>query len=244
MLLKGFVILIGIFVFSILTILCLVFAVIYIVGAKPGKFGWLAGFFLSLLALVTCIFLLVAKVSAKAKEFSDTIENKFTPNFDAEAYDDYNLADSVNSKQIQYLKALDTVGIYFNPPLQFYNYLGFRDYFRMPLRYPYAIHCSDSLYKGNLFDEIDVQKFDVNDNGEKDCHLNNIVAFAFDKNYMLIKTSELKSGKEEIQFLIFNFDSQDIERFKTLEQLTKRAKERDFSSPIQLLDCKTYYELF
>ena len=127
----------------ILAILCLigvvlsiVFTIISFANNKPHKYSWLTAFFVCIIGMVMCIYLLVNKAVNKIKsvteEFGHTIEQSMT-----------NYSDSLNNTHSELLQTNDHVKklvTYTNDTTistQFYTYLGFENYYRFPLKFPY-----------------------------------------------------------------------------------------------------------
>lgn len=239
----GFLYIGGIFIFGILCIICLVFGIISFANSKKGKYFWLIGFLISILALLSCIWLLVNKISTRAKDFISGIEKGIEMNIDsATASQSYYMTDSLHSKQIQYLKLIEPEEFKGRIPNQFYSYLGFRDYYRMPLLYPFSIHCIDQTDRGSLFYELNVERFDASDNGEKSLNIDGITHFSFDSNILLYKQLYDSESKTE-KYLIYFFDSGNTEEFPNQVKMNIRARELNFKGNTKLTSCKDYFEL-
>ncbi|MCW3077916.1 MAG: hypothetical protein JWO32_2525 [Bacteroidetes bacterium] len=226
--------------FGILTLVSVVFTIISFANSGKNKFIWLCIFVTSLVGLTLSVYFAVDRSVKGAQKFTERFQVPYGIN-DSLSYKDYNLADSVNSQQIHYLKLIEPREFNHSVPPQFYNYLGFRDYYRMPLRYPYSLHCESILANGVLYNEKDVEQFNVNDNGEKECTLKNVAEFTFDKNLFIAKTI---SKNKDTSFVIFNFSDGASEEFKNQDELEQRARLLQFSRPFKYFSCKEYYNLF
>ena len=238
---SGILYLVASFALGILTIVSAVFTILYLANSKKGKFIWLSIFLFSLSLLLLFIFLLVGTITKKARNFVDGIERNFEMNVDSSfAASQYNIADTANSKQIKYLKLLEKEE-HENIPPQFYSYLGFADYYRLPLVYPFSIHCSNELLSGSLINEVNVEKFDVSNNGEKQLGIDDISEFNFDQNILVAKRSG--NGKMQTSYFIYFFDSGAVEEFDNLNDLKIRAGKLKFTKLHMLLTCKEYYDL-
>lgn len=246
MILKGLLLILGIILFGVLTMVSVVFSIIYFANSKKGKFGWLGIFIGSLIVLLTCIYFTVSSVVNKAKDVAENFESKFrtmaensmiandtTPNI---TY----FSDSI-SLQVNYLKALEPAKYSNNVPPAFYNYLGFRDYYRMPITYPYSLHCTDFLGDASLYNEEEVTEFDKNDNGEIASGLEGINEFTFDSKMLLAKRN---LSKTQTEYVIYLFEQKETEEIETLEKLKARAKVLKFSKPVTLVTCKEYFDGF
>jgi hypothetical protein len=126
----------------------------------------------------------------------------------------------------------------------FYHYLGFRDYYRLPLVYPYSIHCMETPSKGDLYNEKNVLKFDENDNGEEDCRLYSIVEFAFNSKMLLARaeTEEKKVKKEK--FALYDFETGKKMEFEKKDEMLSFAKKLGYGESIQFYTPERYLELF
>ncbi len=153
--------------------------------------------------------------------------------------------DSVlQSKQVSVLLELEPEEYKNKVVSQFYSYLGFRDYFRMPLRYPYSLHCIDSLGNAQLFNEENVEQFDANSNGEISCELSNINTFTFNKNILIGTKTKKEREKQSLIYFGYDLNKKEIKEFKTEKELINYAKANGFNKEIEFFTCKKYYELF
>lgn len=235
---------ISIVLFAVLSILCIVFTIIYFGGSKKGKFTWLIFFFICLAGLIGSVFFTINRAIKGVEKFAHKMEETFIKGIDTAAFRNYNFADSLKSQQIKYLKLSEPKEYQGKVPSQFYNYLGFRDYYRLPLVYPFSLHCTDVLDNAILFNEADVIKFDANDNGERELDIKNIIEFAFDKNLLLAKQSYNSKLKEKDIYIIYRFSSGKTEEFKTFNEMSASAKTLGYSRPVNLHNCRAYYKLF
>ncbi len=246
---KGLLLIIAIIIFAIMTILAFIFAIIYFVNNKKGRFAWVGGFVGSLAGLIICVFLLVNGIVNKVSSIGNKIEESFKNSnrnlieqMDTTGSRAYLVPDSINNVQIERLKTLQPENKKGSVSPQFYHYLGFKEYYRLPLRYPFSLHCTDSLANASLFNEVDVLAFDESNNGDKDCEVNNISNFAFDGELLLAKRALPYDGKKP--YLIYYFEKGKIEEFETLNKLILRANSLKFSAPFKFYGCKEYFDSF
>lgn len=237
----GMLLFLGSILLVLLTIVSVIFSIIYFANSKKGKFVWLAIFLGSLAGAVFCIFLLVTTISKSVQRFGDRIGSMIPEPDQPEGT--YNFADSTNSKHIKYLKEMEPAEFKGRVPEQFYNYLGFANYYRLPLRYPFSLHCEDQLTNALLFNEQDVKAFNINDNGEKDCGFHYISEFAFDENILLVKLLKKDAATRKNLYALYYFSSGETEQFKSQAELIKRARELKFTKSIKLISCEDYYQL-
>lgn len=227
------------------TIVAVIFTIISFSNNKPGKYAWLTGFLLCLLGMILCIFTFVRKVVHKVENFTSNLNehlSSFNNYADTAAYSLENGLQS--NKHIALLKNYypDSAAV----PDQFYYYLGFETYYRLPLRYPYSIHCTLFKENGDLFNESKVNRFDENDNGEIKIPIGNIDRLAFDKNYLLIdrKITSTRSADFIHHYVLFSFDTQETTEVLSEKELLKLAKEKGYTGSKVLMDLNEYDKLF
>lgn len=230
-------------------VIALIFGVIALANKTQSRFVWVSIFFACLIGLFVCIFSFVTRLVNRVEDFTtNTISN-------LENYNDSVLNDStfqetnqyetsLNNSQIKYIKSLSANNS--SEPEQFYAYLGYKDYYRFPLRYPYSIHCMFEKENGELYNELNVKRFDENDNGEVFTGIENISSIAFDKKYLLIEQSKTsyRSNKAITHYVLFEFDTEKKEEFSSIKQLFEKAKEKGYVGSDSLLSIKQYADLF
>lgn len=214
-------------------------------GKQAAK--WLVGFGLSLAVLIFSIVMLVRGVVGKAKEFAGDLEEfgqEQVHRMDS-LNDLYtNSTDSVlESASVSYLMSLEPDSMKGKVPVQFYSYLGFRDYYRLPIAWPYSLHCMDSLGDGSLYNEANVQQFDVNDNGELSCDVNGIMNFAFTKEHLIGMKVKIENKPKKVYFA-YDLKNKIEKVFATEQELMKYAASKGFPDKTELKSCKDYYNGF
>lgn len=228
---------------GLLALISVIFSIVYFANANKNKFIWLAVFIISLAGMIVSIYFLAAKISNRAKHFAETLNNRYAEEVNVNSNANYNFADSIDSEQLHYLKSIEPAEFKNKIPEQFYNYLGFADYYRLPLKYPFSLHCEEGLANASLYNEQKVQLFNVNDNGEENCSLNNISEFAFDETIFIAKLLKKDAVTHNNLYCIYYFTGGKTEQFKSLHEVKLRAKELNFTVPIKLTSCAEYYEL-
>ncbi|MBK5719411.1 hypothetical protein JGH11_00865 [Dysgonomonas sp. Marseille-P4677] len=123
-------------------------------------------------------------------------------------------------------------------PETFFTYGGFRDSYRIPLVYPYSMVMIDEMKYGSLKDESGISNIATEVNNSK-VIISGITSFAFDKNHLLAKT-EGKTSKE-IKYILFDFNSKQIEMFDSQIDLLQKAKESGFDISNTMDNPRTYY---
>lgn len=241
--LSGGILLLLTVLLGLLALLSVIFSIVYFANANKNKYIWLAIFLVSLTGMIICIYFLASKISNRAKHFAETLNNRYSNQVNVNSNANYNFADSIDSEQLHYLKSIEPPEFKNKIPVQFYNYLGFSDYYRLPLKYPFSLHCEEGLANASLYNEQKVTLFNVNDNGEQNCSLNHISEFAFDENIFIAKLLKKDAVTRNNLYCIYHFSNGKTEQFKSLHEVKLRAKELHFTSPIRLNSCAEYYEL-
>lgn len=226
------------------TIVAVIFAIISFSNNKPGKYAWLTGFLICLTGMIICIFTFVRKAVHKVENFTSNLNEHLSSFNNYADSTTYALeSDLQSNKHIALLRSYsDSTAV----PDQFYYYLGFDTYHRFPLRYPYSIHCNLFKDNGELFNESNVKRFDENDNGEIQTSVNKIDRLAFDKNWLLVdqKITSTRSADFIHHYLLFSFNTGESEELDSEKDLFKRAKEKGYMGPKNLITLNEYDKLF
>jgi hypothetical protein len=234
--------------FLVATIVSMIFMIIGFGGRKPSAFGWMAGLLVSIAGIVICVYLLARKVVHKIQEVNTQLTSGMEGTLDSlsRGMEDSRTYVLENNKQVGLLKSYvkDTA---INE--QFYTYFGFRDYYRFPLRYPYAIHCIDLKDNGFLFNERAVKQFDLSDNGDTDLGIPGIKKLAFDNRFLLIEQQNELPGSGETtpdarKYLLFEFDTEASQPAKDLKQLLDLAHRKGYAGADTLMTIEAYDRLF
>ncbi len=230
----------------ILTVIALIFGIIGFANNKPNKFVWLVVFLCALAGLLICIFTFVRKTVNAVENFKENAISQFESLNDSlatyQSIDQHQTNSS--STQIKLLKSyLAQSG---NEPEEFYTYLGFKDYYRFPLRYPFSIHSMFGYEDGELYNEANVTRFDENDNGEIYSGISNIHKIAHDKNLLLVEQTITSTRTDKIiyHYLLFNLDTEKKEEASSLHKLFDLAKTKGYTGPDSLMTLEQYYLLF
>jgi hypothetical protein len=227
-------------------IVAIIFTIISFTNRKPGKFIWLTAIFVCLIGLAACIFSFVEKVVNKVEDVSNAMGRQFEDSF--KNYSDslaFHYSDSLkNNEQIQLLKnyTSDSASV----PGQFYYYLGFESYYRLPLRYPYSIHCNLFRDNGELYNEKNVKRFDENDNGEILLPVDKIDRIAFDRNFLLIdrKVASTRSADYVHHYVLFSFETEKTEEADSEKELLQLATSKGYTGKPHLISLEEYSRLF
>lgn len=245
---KGIILFILILFSGIFTLVSLILAIVKLSGSRGGGVKWLIAFFIGLAALFTSIFIFTRAVVARTQEFATNLTQVATDQMGM--LDSLNMGyqfneDSVlNSEQVQKLIQMEPEESRSSIPDRFYTYLGFRDYYRLPIKYPFALHCMDSLGNAELFDEKDVVQFDVNNNGELSTNVQNIQLFAFNEDAIIGTRRFNMNDKMETSYFYYDLSNRSVKEFKTMKELMKVAAIKGFKNDVQFYTCKEYFDSF
>jgi hypothetical protein len=232
----------------ILAVVALIFGVIAFANNKQNKFIWLTTFLCSIVGMVICIVVFVEKVVHKVQDFTENTIGQFQNFGDSlshvESVDTHQA--NHNSSQIKLLKSYLPQSASGNEPEEFYTYLGFKDYYRYPLCYPYSIHCMYDQSNGELYNESNVNRFDENDNGEMYAGLSEINKIAFDQNYLLIEQAVSSTRTDKIinHYVLFDLATEKKEETTSLTKLIQLAKSKGYTGPATLMTMEEYGRLF
>ena len=235
----------------ILTVVALIFGVISFSNNKPSKFIWLTTFLAGLTGLIICIVLFVRKavnavenLTKNAVSQFDNYSDSLTDYMNSTSLDKHQVSNS--SEHIKLLKSYLPANSVNNEPEEFYTYLGFKDYTRYPLRYPFSIHCMYSPENGELYNEINVSRFDENDNGEIYSGIGNINKIAFDNSYLLIEQSLSSTRTDKIinHYILFNLNTEKKEEATSFSKLLQMAKEKGYAGSDTLMTLEQYCHMF
>lgn len=187
----------------------------------------------------------VRKVINTGKEFAKTKMEQFENYADSLNTEGYYTA-SVTHQQIIQLKKLVPENMTQSASDDFYTYLGYQDYHRYPLRFPYSIHKDYYTETAELFNEINVIRFDENDNGEIYTGISDISKLAFDNKFILIEqqVNSTRSNKPIKHYILFEMDSEKKEEVLSEAELFNKAKQKGYSGPDTLMTLNQYGLLF
>lgn len=229
------------------TVIALIFGVMAFANNKTTKFIWLGFFLLSLIGLIICVVITVQKTVNAVSNFTHNTISQFE-NF-SDSLSNYQSTDvhqaNSSSQQIQLLKSYLPADLVNNKPEQFYTYLGFKDYYRYPLIYPFSIH-SNNKENGELYNELNVTRFDENDNEEIYLGIDQIHKIAFDKNYLLIEQeiNSTRTDKLIYHYILYDFKTDKKEEFSTKSKLLELAKQKGYGGSDTLMTLEHYHSLF
>ncbi len=127
-------------------------------------------------------------------------------------------------------------------PDSYLSYAGLRDYFRMPLIYPYSMASIDVLEKGTLQDERGI-KYIAKCRNENEPILQDITYFTFDRNMLLAKT-EFSSSFDTVRYYIFKFKTRELEKFDNVSEMKAQALSFGFDTLKPMITIQEYFDNF
>ena len=201
---------------------------------KTGAIGSITSFVFLILVVIYGMF----KTVEKAKQGIDKAQVKFQQLAEEGARQQQQSL-SERNKMIEILKTYeaDTMEV----SADFYTDFGFRDWWRLPLTYPYSIETIDVLDEGQL-----QCVYPFSEGYLKKGQLGNITHIAFDKNFLLTKNLNGNSGdnQRDTVYYMFNFNNQELTNSKSLDDLYKRAYGLGFEGDSVLMSLREYYDIF
>jgi hypothetical protein len=225
-------------------LVCFILFVVRISQNHAHKWNWLIAGIVVLVVLLFSIFLFVNKVVHAVKDIGQHVEKKFEEQMeDLQKMDSSYKYNDLNTNQtVKKLKEFETINSKTGVPKEFYVYYGFADYYRMPLTYPYSLHCTDVLETASLFNEEKVSEFNINDNGEQEVGLTDITEFAFDNSAIIAKTKSKQNS-----FSVFSLTDLEMRmsQCSSKDQAIKTArKEYGYRGYDTLISVLEYNKLF
>jgi hypothetical protein len=247
MILKGILYILLIIFSAVFLIVSLVMGAMKFTSNSKTAMKWLIGFLLSLAVMIFAIIMLVRGVVGKAKAFGEdmvTMAEQKAAEMDSLNNLYTNSHDSIlKSQSVAYLISLEPDSMKGRVPSQFYSYLGFRDYYRLPLVWPFSLHCTDSLGDATLYDESYVQQFDVNDNGERSCDIHGIMDFEFTQDHLIGKKVRIEE-KPKANYFAYDLKKRTQKEFNSYRELMNFASANGFDPNTHLKSCRVYYNEF
>ncbi|HEY1039573.1 MAG TPA: hypothetical protein VGF30_09230 [Bacteroidia bacterium] len=156
----------------------------------------------------------------------------------------YLLHDTCSNQWIKYIKEESSKK---NPavPNSFYTYFGSQGFSRMPLIYPYAIHCWDSKDQGTLVDESKVTDIETAPGGEENM-IFNVSAVNYDANLVLMRISSLQqeTNRELYTYTLYEVKGKTSKDYKSEAELFAAAKKAGYKGEKILISLWDYDGMF
>lgn len=251
-----FLLLILAIIFSGLALIAgFILGIVGLASDKPKmRNGGFITFGIGLIAIICSIYLLVTGVVNKVKEtiepFGNMIDSLNTYPAETDGGSllndnrNYLLDDTCTNPQIKYIKdASAKKGA--SVPNSFYTYFGAQGFARMPLVYPYAVHCWDSKDNGTLVNEEKVVDIETNPGGEENLVFN-ISAINYDENVILMRVSSLQTetNRNAVAYMLYSATEKKNTEYKTEAELFKAAKKAGYKGEKNLISLWDYDAMF
>ncbi len=230
----------------------LVLGVVGLSSSKPKmRNGGFITFGLGIIALFCSIYFAVSTAVNKVKEnvvepFGNMIDSLNEQSMQANENNLLNdsrlylLEDTCSNPDIKLIKEESRLkgG---SIPNSFYTYFGTSGFARMPLIYPYAIHCLDSKDKGTLVNEESVVDMETAPEGEENVAFN-ISAINYDRNLILMRISSLQNdtNRDLISYILYTVKDKKIKEYKTEVELFKAASKEGYKGEKILISLWDY----
>jgi hypothetical protein len=148
-------------------------------------------------------------------------------------------AEESRQERIERLKGYVAPDVLETVPPAFLTYGGFRDWWRIPLVYPYAIHCVDGLQQGSLR-RHDGRTPIEDGSGEKAVLDAPVTNFSFDGRFLLIRSQQANTT----QYVLFEFATGTSRTFAGREALIAEAARRGYAGDRDLLTVDERYRQY
>lgn len=128
-------------------------------------------------------------------------------------------------------------------PADYFQYFGFRDWFRWPLVYPYSLNAIDGRENGFISDERNALSI-RNREGVVDLQMHRIHRFTFNKRALLAEVGNLSNPDRSAKFALFTFKTSEILYFENQEDLLEEAERYGITGEEPWLTIEVYDALF
>jgi hypothetical protein len=215
---------------GIMTLICIVFAIISLANSKAkNAIGWAIGFVISLSIVLFSIFQFVHRVSEKVKDGIDWAKQQQTIN---NTTDEQTRKDE-RQEWLDTLQANNMLKFEDHVPADFYvNRPAVKDtngIITVPFIYPFSIRYNQVTYTGDLIME-----------GSDSVFVQNITQVAFDQNFAIMKIdntqseSALKAGHTETEYLLFDLRTRNFEPAANNEKLLDLGRRIGYTGNTQM----------
>ena len=123
----------------------------------------------------------------------------------------------------------------------YFTYFGSSDFSRIPVIYPFSIHSWDGKNYGTLVSEENIP--DVkHSTGKEENIIFNITDYNFDTQFILIKSSETQSNKDNTKYVYFLYDMKRkfSKEFSSEKELLKAAEKAGYKGENELVSLWDY----
>lgn len=127
-------------------------------------------------------------------------------------------------------------------PVTYYYSAGFRDYYRMPLIYPYSMITIDDLAEASIKDESKVKNVFASNEGSQHI-ISGITDFWFDSNILVAKV-DLSWDQDSTHYVTLQFKNKELKTFLSKKNADKYLIKEGVDTTYQMMTPLTYYRKF
>lgn len=146
----------------------------------------------------------------------------------------------MDTPQMKRIRAMQPQGI--NIPGEYYTYAGFRDYYRMPLIYPYSLVAIDIPDRAILEDESGVKI--LLDSNKSESIFGDIIAFRFNSKAIYAITQDRFEEESDTTYVVMSFATRKVTKTKDEETALSYAIEEGLDITESLQTVQEYYSSF
>lgn len=206
------------------------------------------GLIILLSSIVYSVRAAVHKVQEGVEQFKDMADSLNNYDYeDASITDDvrnYLLDDTCTNETMVYIRRNS---VFKSHDIQdsYYTYFGSASFSRMPLIYPYALHCWDSKDYGTLVNEKNVADIQYTPGGEENIILN-VKRVNFDQRFILMHTvlSQDFNDPSSDKYVLFDMEKNLTKEFNSEKDLFKAAKKSGYEGSEELMTLWDYDKKF
>lgn len=127
-------------------------------------------------------------------------------------------------------------------PVTYYYCAGFRDYYRMPLVYPYSMVTIDDLAEASIEDESKVKNVFVSSEGSEQI-MHSITNFWFNRNILIAKAN-VTWEQDSTHYITLKFTTKELKKFATKADVNTYLITQRIDTTYQMMTPLTYYRKF
>lgn len=147
------------------------------------------------------------------------------------------------TKHIAWLKGMEPDHFQNKVPKAFYSSFGFRDWYRIPIVYPYSFVCIDVVDHGALYNDVNSEDFSVDNHNSISTSLKEIRKFSMNKTH-LMGEFESRWDSAEKGFVIFQFSNGMSQEFDSYDEFLPEANKHGFDTLQPMMTLREYWDLF
>ena len=125
-------------------------------------------------------------------------------------------------------------------PKEYFTYAGFRDYYRMPLIYPYSMNAIDLPDYGFICNEEEI-KYIAKDVNKSKQVIHSIFSFSFNKDVLIAQT---ETSTYNFKYQLLHFKTGEIEEFENDSIMKIKAYQYGIDTIKPMITVNEYYNKF